>query len=133
MTGNPSVSRYPIAPPDTPPLCVNSNFKRLHHRAAVGQVLSPRCRHFHPAFNYQLLMMMRNMMMRNMIMRNMTMGNMTMRNMMMRNMRTKNYFYAATNMQNALITDVRNQNKCFIINKRYELILKILSFPPKFS
>ena len=29
MTGNPSVSRYPIAPPDTPPLCVNSNFKRL--------------------------------------------------------------------------------------------------------
>ena len=96
MTGNPSVSRYPIAPPDTPPLCVNSNFKRLHHRAAVGQVLSPRCRHFHPAFNYQLLMMMRNM--------------------MMRNMRTKKYFYAATNMQNALITDVRNQNKCFIIN-----------------
>ena len=54
---------------------------------------------------------------------------MMMRNMMMRNMRTK----PATNMQNALITDVRNQNKCFIINKRYELILKILSFPPKFS
>ena len=72
-------------------------------------------------------------MMRNMTMRNMMMRNMTMRNMMMRNMRTKKYFYAATNMQNALITDVRNQNKCFIINKRYELILEILSFPPKFS
>ena len=40
MTGIPSVSRYPIAPPDTPPLCVNSNFKR-HHRAAASQVLSP--------------------------------------------------------------------------------------------
>ena len=48
MTGNPSVSRYPIAPPDTPPLCVNSNFKR-HHRAAASQVLSPL-----PPFSYRL-------------------------------------------------------------------------------
>ena len=57
MTGNPSVSRYPIAPPDTPPLCVNSNFKRLHHPAAAKYCL-PAPPIFLPAFNYKLIIRM---------------------------------------------------------------------------
>ena len=59
MTGNPSVSRYPIAPPDTPPLCVNSNFKRLHHTAPAAKYCLPARAIFPKAFNYQLIIMMR--------------------------------------------------------------------------